>query len=985
MPTTKPLGALLDELGAQPPRPVRAAEPLRLDDPATAWLVEDGEVQVFALPRGSQRAARTPLFAVEAGGLLLAPPGAAPVALLAAGIAPGTRVRAVAVAALAEAAAALRGGAGAGDGEDGDDREWAGEDEPARLIAELVEDWLDSIGAAIRRPLPEQGRSLAAGDPAQLAAGEAAWPATRQLWVRATGGELGLYDLAPSRRGGPLLVPVPTQSWVRARAPLSLAPIHPLDALAGPEGWDGIATFHLAALAELRAGIDRALEDAAARARQRRGYERDLQTATYAGLAGTLGDVPPVAIARDGHDELLAALTLVGTAMGIEIVAPPRAALAGAADPVETIARASGVRSRRMRLEHRWWDGDVPPFVATLADGTRPVAVLPRRHRHGYELVDGDGRRTRITPATAARLAPHGHSIYRALPSRSLAGKDVLGFAVRPLRTELIWLGVTAIASAVIALVPPIVTDYLFSEVVPGHQRDGLAWMAGLLLVSAVAGLAFVLAQEFVVLRIRGRLSTELQAAIWDRLLDLPVPFFRRFSTGQAMQQTQALERIEGHVTEAVVGALLSLPAGISSLVYAFVLDVRLGLFGLAAIGVVVTVVVVLLRVQMPHQWATLGQSARVFQTSIEIVAGIRKLRVADAGRRAFAVWGERFASLKGRYLRAQRSFVGITAIVAGAPAIGTLFLLLGAATLPAGELGGGTFLAFNTAFIQAMAIFTAIAASGTAIAASVPLYEELRPVLHEVRERARVQEHPGELRGRIDVDHVTFRYSPGGPPVLDDIGFSAEPGEFVALVGPSGAGKSSILRVLLGFETPEIGTVRFDGKDANTLDRFALRQQIGVVVQSAQVMPGDLLTNIVGARPLSVEDAWAAARIAGIADDIAAMPMGMHTLVGDGGGGFSGGQRQRLLIARAVAGHPRILLFDEATSALDGRTQAAVSAAIERLRATRIVIAHRLSTIRSADRILVLDRGRIVQRGAYDELIATEGPFRRLAMRQLA
>ena len=958
--TSTPIGRLLAELGAGEALALAATEPLALDDPGTAWIVADGEVQVFALPRGDAPAARTPLIGVAADGLLMAPPPESPIELIAVGIAPGTRVRALPVDALRAAAAGR-----------------------SPVVSRLVEDWLDELSAALRQPIPDQGRSLTAGERVELGIGEAAWPATGQVWVAARAGELALHDLRAPIADGELVTPIPAQSWMRAYVDLPVEPLRPVDALAQPGAWAGIAAFHLAALTRLRGELDGEAQASAERVERRREHERRLRETSYAEIAGILGDAPVVAGRASGHDELLAVVGLVGAAAGIEIQAPARGTAGG--DPVAAIARASGVRSRRQQLEHEWWRSDVAPFVGTLVDGGSPVAVVRNRRWDVYEMVAADGTRTRVTAATARRLAPHAHVLYRALPSRSLRGRDLLRFAVRPVRGELVWLGVTAVVSAGLALVPPIITQHLFSEVVPGHQQDSLVWMTGLLVAAAVAGLGFVLVQELAIVRIRGRVSSELQAAIWDRVLDLPIPFFRRHSTGRVTQRVQGLERIEEHLTEPLIGALLSLPAGIASLVYAFVLDVRLGLFGLAAIVLIMGVVALLIRLQMPHQWATIGHTSRVFQASIELVGGIGKIRVADAGARAFAVWAERFTVLKRRYFRAQRSLAGITAVIAAAPAIGTLFLLLGASTLASGDLDGGTFLAFNTAFIQAMAIFTAMAAVGTGVAAAAPLYRDLRPVIEEVRERAAVQEHPGELRGDIEVDHVTFRYAPGGPPVLDDIGFRAEPGEFVALVGPSGAGKSSVLRLLLGFETPEVGSIRYDGKDAATLDRFALRQQIGVVVQSAKVMPGDILTNIIGARPLSLDDAWAAARIAGIADDIAAMPMGMHTIVGDAGGGFSGGQRQRLLIARAVAGHPRILLFDEATSALDGRTQTAVSEAIERLRATRIVIAHRLSTIRSADRIIVLDRGRIVQQGDYDELMATDGVFRRLALRQIA
>jgi ATP-binding cassette subfamily C protein len=205
-----------------------------------------------------------------------------------------------------------------------------------------------------------------------------------------------------------------------------------------------------------------------------------------------------------------------------------------------------------------------------------------------------------------------------------------------------------------------------------------------------------------------------------------------------------------------------------------------------------------------------------------------------------------------------------------------------------------------------------------------------------------------------------------------------------VAIVGASGSGKSTLFRMLLRFETPESGSIYYDRRDLATLDVQALRQQIGVVLQNGRIRAGSIHKNIVGTANLTVEEAWEAARMAGLDADIEAMPMGMQTVLGEGGGSLSGGQRQRLLIARALVRRPRILLFDEATSALDNTTQDTVSRSMDNLRSTRVVIAHRLSTIQRADWIYVMEKGQVVQQGAYRELLAQEGPFAELARRQL-
>jgi ABC-type bacteriocin/lantibiotic exporter with double-glycine peptidase domain len=296
-----------------------------------------------------------------------------------------------------------------------------------------------------------------------------------------------------------------------------------------------------------------------------------------------------------------------------------------------------------------------------------------------------------------------------------------------------------------------------------------------------------------------------------------------------------------------------------------------------------------------------------------------------------------------------------------------------------------GALLAINAAFGQFVAAALALSEVLPALLLVVPAYERARPILRAAPEVETGQVAPGELSGAIAVDRVSFRYTADGPLVLDDVSLEFGPGEFVALVGASGSGKSTLLRLLLRFESPAAGAVFYDGHDLALLDARAVRRQIGTVLQSGRLMSGDILTNIVGASSLTVDDAWAAARMARLDEDIEAMPMGMHTIIGEGGSTLSGGQRQRLLIARAIVGRPRMVFFDEATSALDNRTQDVVTRSLEELAATRVVIAHRLSTVVNADRIYVLQNGRVVESGTYRQLMQQRGVFAGLARRQIA
>ena len=294
------------------------------------------------------------------------------------------------------------------------------------------------------------------------------------------------------------------------------------------------------------------------------------------------------------------------------------------------------------------------------------------------------------------------------------------------------------------------------------------------------------------------------------------------------------------------------------------------------------------------------------------------------------------------------------------------------------------TYLAFSAAYGAVTAAFSAFSQNAIEAAQIRPILEMAEPILRAEPENSESRQTVTQLSGAIELSDVSFRYDAQMPYVIDNLSLKIAPGEYVAIVGTTGCGKSTLLRLLLGFETPAKGAVYYDHKNLNTLDLHSVRQKMGVVTQDGSLFQGDIYSNIAVSAPLlTIEEAWEAAELAGIADDIRRMPMGMHTVLSEGQGSISGGQKQRLMIARAVASKPKILLFDEATSALDNKTQKRISEALDRLNCTRIIVAHRLSTIRNCDRILVMDRGRIVESGTYSELIGRGGIFAGLVERQ--
>jgi ATP-binding cassette subfamily C protein len=371
----------------------------------------------------------------------------------------------------------------------------------------------------------------------------------------------------------------------------------------------------------------------------------------------------------------------------------------------------------------------------------------------------------------------------------------------------------------------------------------------------------------------------------------------------------------------------------------------------------------------------------------LQFLSSISKLRVAGAEVKAFSLWARGFSRQRRHRFKARAVSNGLASFNAGFPLAAQLAIFGFAVPLLIADtpLRTGDFLAFMVSF--ATCLSGMLSASGALISAAtvIPLYEQATPILATLPEVDSGKADPGTLTGQVEMQSLRFRYDPDGPLILDDVKVTIRPGEFVALVGPSGSGKSTLLRLLLGFEEPEAGAIFYDGQELAGLDHQAVRSQIGVVLQNGRLMPGDIFSNIVGSSLATLDDAWGAARMAGLDADVEAMPMGMHTVISEGGGTLSGGQRQRLMIARALVRRPKLLFFDEATSALDNRTQSIVSESLDRLQATRIVVAHRLSTIIHADRIYVLEAGRVVQSGSYDDLLEREGLFRELAMRQIA
>jgi NHLM bacteriocin system ABC transporter ATP-binding protein len=935
--------------------------PKLLDHRGHVLQVTAGHVDVFAvdMKEGSTEGARHPLFRVESGEILLDLDQSADSA--------GCRIQVIAV-----------GGPGA----------------EARVVPrlelrslDLVATWITRLATLIAGPSPGwEMREVAHEGTTEMPPGERyRGPGRGIVWVALQAGTAKLMALDPALAAGGPPLPLTSGMWIEAGqsacTAIAVASMPDAEVL-----WQSVDQFHGCATVCIRNHLARDV----ARESQRLVRRSELTTAqTFESFdrlsAIVVGRLGRVELETDLSDPLLDACRLVVEAGRVPFIAGPRSASAQQefADVIE-IARTARLRVRQTLLRGEWWKQDVGPLLAWHGEERHPVALI-RGARGRYAMIDPSaGTRRPVDRSLAIGLAPDAVMFYPALPSHQLRFRDLLIFSFRQASGNIGRIALAIIAMSLLSLVTPLITNVLVTSVIPRTELDQLAFCALALAVTAV-GMASIQAMEgLAMLRLEGLIDWKLQAAMIDRLLRLPASLFREYTVGDFVDRSMGIDAarriLTGRVLRGMIAGLVCWVSVGLMLYY----DLKLGLVAFLLTIVRALLIIATSAIRLYYETKHFNLQGKIGGFVLQLISGIGKLRVAAATVRALAVWSRQFAIQKQYFVASQKVANALGTFEVSFPTVATL-IIFGTAVFTKSSLLAdiGGFFAFFAAFGQSMASVGAWAAGVSEALTAIPHLTRLRPLNSGV-EVSEDRKPPGELTGAVELSRLTFRYVPSGPPVLDDITLRIAPGEYVAIVGPSGSGKSSLFRLLLGFEKPEAGAVFLDGKAIDTLDIGAVRRQLGVVLQNGKLATGSLYENICGGVQLPLEQAWEAARLAGLDTDIKRMPMGMHTVVAEGVNTLSGGQRQRIMIARAIARRPRILLFDEATSSLDNRSQAIVSAALGNLNVTRIVIAHRLSTVRQADRIIVLVDGKVVQTGSYAELSNMPGTFASFAQRQL-
>ena len=645
-------------------------------------------------------------------------------------------------------------------------------------------------------------------------------------------------------------------------------------------------------------------------------------------------------------------------------------------EQLEFLCRPHGLMRREIKLKKGFYKDAVTPIIAIDKESKKPIALIPS-FTFGYVYFK-EGKSYKIDSTNEKQFEENAICFYKPLPLRKITTVDLVKYGFETINANeiILTLLLMAIVTLVGLLVPKInyfLTSYVIEEKTINLLLSTLLFLACI----NIGSLLFSTTKSILDQRINSKMSINVQAATMMRVLSLPANFFRQYSSGDLTTRVSYVSSLANTVMSSILStgltSLFSLAYINSIFEFAPSLVIPSILITTATVASSLISTIVLSKITLERMQMGSKESGM----SYEMITGIQKIKLTGAEKRSFARWANLYA--KEAELAYKPRYVTLLSTVISY--VGSIIMYYVAVK---SNVSVADYFAFNSAYGMVSGAFSALASIVITIANIKPTLEMAKPILDAEPEIAEGKQVVTRIQGGLEMCNVSFRYDDNSPQVIDNMSFKIKPGQYVAIVGKTGCGKSTLIRLLLGFEQPQKGAIYFDGKDINSVDLKSLRRKIGVVMQSGKLFMGDVFSNITISAPwLSLDDAWQAAEMAGIADDIRRMPMGMNTLISEGSGGISGGQRQRIMIARAIAPKPRILIFDEATSALDNITQKKVSEALDSLKCTRIVVAHRLSTIKHCDRIMYLEDGKILEDGTYDELIKLNGKFAELVERQ--
>ena len=669
---------------------------------------------------------------------------------------------------------------------------------------------------------------------------------------------------------------------------------------------------------------------------------------------------------------------------------------------VQKLAKDNTVRVREVVLREKWYKEDNGHLIGfykkegeidiSIENDTSkaliPVALIKNKNTSGYKIIDPTNNvEIPVTKKNAKQVYPMAMMVYKTMKEEKISIKTVCRFVLMDIKRDIARFVIIGLLCTLIGLITPLITRNFIDNVIPEAAKSLAIQICLLVFFCNISSMIGGLAKYFANMRMETKADSDLEAAVMDRLLKLPVDFFKGFSSGDLAARTMTISEIRKAIFNIVLSVFMNFIFSFVYLIQCFRFSGYFAKWGI--LFCLFPIIISALFCFITYKWEKLliDCQGKIQGMLLQFLNGIEKITNTHSEKRFFAQWsGEYIRQTKISYSLGLVGIVGSLINTVYPTIVSILFYYLYGRGVKMQAISGlttGTFMAFLSAYSSFQGAFLGVSGALLQIRNVIPLSKRIQPILDAKPEFESSRPPIDRLKGNIEISHLNFRYSSDTPLVLKDVNMSIKKGEFVAVVGSSGAGKSTLMRMLLGFEKPESGAIFFDSQDISSIDIGSLRRQLGVVLQNDTVLQGTVLQNIVGSSGLKEEDAWEAARKVSFDKDIAEMPMGMFTMIPAGGATLSGGQLQRLIIARAIIRNPSVLIFDEATSALDNLTQLSVRKSLDELKVTRIIIAHRLSTIINADKIYVMKDGQVVEQGKYEELMKMDGYFALLAKRQ--
>ena len=651
-------------------------------------------------------------------------------------------------------------------------------------------------------------------------------------------------------------------------------------------------------------------------------------------------------------------------------------------EQLEYLMRPYGIMRRSVILESGWYKDAIGAMLGIRKDNGTVVALIPSGFS-GYEYFDLEsGKYIKVKKSNEDLFEDEAIAFYKPFPLKSITIKDLIVYIAQVLSvSDYVAIAIATLAVSLLGMLTPKINNILFSVVVTSGSVRLLIGIAIFAICLSLTSLIISSVKSLISARINTKLSISIEAATMMRLMSLPADFFKNYSSGELQERAGNISSLCDMLVSTILNTGLTSAFSLIYIYQIFVYAPGLVIPSLIITFITIIFFVVSALMQMKISVKQMELGGKESGMTYALISGVQKIKLAGAEKRAFARWANLYAE-RISYSYNPPAFLKLNPVISSAISLtGTLVMYYMAVKT---GVSVAEYYAFNTAYGMVSGAFMSLSSIALTFAQIKPILERVKPLLDAKPEISEGKQVITRLSGAVEMNNVSFRYNESMPNVIDNLSLKIRPGQYVAIVGKTGCGKSTLMRLLLGFEKADRGAIYYDGKDINSLDLKSLRRKIGSVMQNGKLLQGDIYSNITISAPwLTMDEAFEAAEKAGIAEDIRRMPMGMHTMISEGSGGISGGQRQRLMIARAIAPKPKILMFDEATSALDNITQRQVCEALDAMKCTRIVIAHRLSTIKQCDRIIVLDGGHIVEDGTYRELIDNKGYFYELVERQ--